>query len=184
MVAFDETEYYLQGYGDSEVRRNRIFSRWLLKMTATLQLVSAIATILEAMDKAEFLRMTGGVAGIYYFNKNEVTYCCEVTPSYSLEYVRSEPRNYPDDCDDESDDVLDWLDEVNRFSWENCKYIHCRSLDRNNKVLVLDDFSEVSEEEFKEESEMDNFSLDQYIQERCRPDEFYPSKPFYPWDNS
>jgi hypothetical protein len=58
MVAFDETEYYLQGYGDSEVRRNRIFSRWLLKMTATLQLVSAIATILEAMDKAEFLRMT------------------------------------------------------------------------------------------------------------------------------
>lgn len=177
MVAFDETEYYLQGYGD------HIFSRWLLKMTATLQLVSAIATILEAMDKAEFLRMTGGVAQVYYFNRNEITQVAEISYSYSLEYVKSEPRNYPDD-DDERTDLFDWLDEANRFSWENCKYIHCRSLDRNNKVLVLDDFSEVSEEEFKEESEMDNFSLDQYIQERCRPGAFYPSKPFYPWDNS
>jgi hypothetical protein len=95
---------------------------------------------------------------------------------------KSEPRNYPDD-DDERSDLFDWLDEANVSSEENCKYIHCHSLDNNNKVLILDDFSDISEEEFKEESEIDNFSLDEYIQERCRPDEFCPSKLFYPWDN-
>lgn len=105
----------------------------------------------------------GRIFDIYYFNRNEVTHCCEVTPSYYLHYVESYCEKQPED-EELRDKMYDDLQEANLF--EQGGYYHCHSIDKL-KCFLLDDFS-------THDPNVDyGTDLDNFVREWLRPDEFW-----------
>jgi|LakMenEpi03Aug12_release.lakeMendotaPanAssembly.Ray.scaffolds.fasta_scaffold1722534_1 hypothetical protein len=104
----------------------------------------------------------GRIFDIYYFNINEVTHCCEITPSYCLEYVASYCEKQPED-ELLREKMYDDLQEANLFSEGG--YYHCNYID-SLRCCLLDDFSTHDPEDYEA-------NLDDFVREWCRPDEFY-----------
>jgi hypothetical protein len=78
----------------------------------------------------EFLADIGPDAKIvatYIFNANEVTYCCEITPSYWLEYVGTEFSADRDITDEEYEKFDDIIRE-NEMETDG-HYRHCSGVD-------------------------------------------------------
>ena len=63
------------------------------------------------------------MVGVYVFNANEYTYCCEMTPSHWLEYIETQPEV---DLDVEPEVYGELCDEVMEAAWEsdNDMYMH------------------------------------------------------------
>lgn len=66
--------------------------------------------------------------GVYLYNKNEYTYCCELTPSYSMEPLYT----YIIYQDDLSEDQIDRLD--NKYAHEGMEHVYRHVSDVNHYV--------------------------------------------------
>jgi len=65
------------------------------------------------------------IVTVYLYNKNEVTHCCEITPSYCLWPVetRAEFRDGVSDLD------IDRIDgNIRRWADDEVVYVHCHAL--------------------------------------------------------
>src|SRR5260221_6792761 len=80
----------------------------------------------EYWDEKIVARTKGGkLWSVYLFDKNQNTYCCELTPSYCLYFIEC----YAEMCNGEqSPDDLD--EEVRNEPDESVIYMHCGSVDR------------------------------------------------------
>jgi hypothetical protein len=96
--------------------------------------------------REEFLKELGitKVHTWYIFNSNEVTNCCEITPSYELLPVAEEPEN-----------VYDMTQENREMFYENATgnlsedsiYMHCNSVDPIAKDLPSEFTVEYNDDE-------------------------------------
>jgi len=76
----------------------------------------------------ELLKRVGKMFGVYLYDPSTVTHCCELTPSYALEFVGSHPLVIPDD-DDGRERLWDEIMEGDS-QCEPCSYFHCGDIDR------------------------------------------------------
>jgi hypothetical protein len=79
------------------------------------------------MDENLIKKCGGKIFGIYVFDANSRTYCCELTPSYELNFLRSEPLTLPED-DEERERVCEMVSDADRDT-EPVAYYHCRTID-------------------------------------------------------
>jgi len=82
-------------------------------------------------DDTEYFRedlqkKCGRIYEVYVYDDSAITCCCEVTPSYELNYVGVTWRDYPDD-NDEYHSLRNDLVSPDR---DVVRYIHCRLLDK------------------------------------------------------
>lgn len=75
----------------------------------------------------DIVERAGRVFGVYLYNPDAATHCCELTPSYELEFVGSVAENLPDD-DSAREKLQDDIMEGDT-SCEPISYIHCHSID-------------------------------------------------------
>ena len=76
----------------------------------------------------EFVARCGGkVFQVYLFDANEVTYCCEVTPSYALYPIAVVAGEYPES--DEAQQVL-FEELLEAGHGAEMAYMHCSMIDR------------------------------------------------------
>jgi len=81
----------------------------------------------EHITDPEFLERCGGkVYSVYLYNDQEVTHCCELTPSYWLYEVDVIAESYPEDPE-ESDKLYEDLRYCRND--QGGIYIHCHSVD-------------------------------------------------------
>lgn len=77
-------------------------------------------------------RCGGGVFQVYLVNLAEVTYCCEITPSYCLIPVDLVAKEYPDEDvpggEERRNALYEELLEVNNQA--DVQYMHCSDFDR------------------------------------------------------
>lgn len=66
------------------------------------------------------------IFGVYLYNPDTRTYCCEITPSHELYFLQSVPETVPDD-ENEREHLLDDINEGN-FETERVSYVHCHTL--------------------------------------------------------
>jgi len=66
------------------------------------------------------------IYGIYLYNENVVTHCCEITPSYEMHFLGSVTEEAPDD-DTEREDFLDEID-VADLNTDLISYFHCSTV--------------------------------------------------------
>ena len=77
-------------------------------------------------DEAEYIEK---ILGVYLIDLNEITHCCELTPSYYLRHiydtmVLTEAGEALDDFEKER------LSQEYEFCESNDKYVHCGSIDK------------------------------------------------------
>ncbi len=75
----------------------------------------------------EFAAKCGKIFGIYIFDASLRVYCCEMTPSYELYFLRSEPLRVPED--DAEREALDEVIREGDTDTDPVSYIHCRTID-------------------------------------------------------
>lgn len=70
------------------------------------------------------------IVGVYLFDRNQRTHCCELTPSYWLIHLYDEVRLTPlgMDCDDEY--RLDEIYQKYEYNGGDDIYVHCHSVER------------------------------------------------------
>jgi hypothetical protein len=78
------------------------------------------------LDEALVQRCGGKIMGVYYFDANRAVYCCEMTPSYEMEFMESIPLVQSQD-DRESDKVQMELMTGDAQS-DGVRYIHCHEI--------------------------------------------------------
>lgn len=87
------------------------------------------------------------VYGVYFYNKNEVPYCCEITPYYCCYPMRS----YADhDIEDEQEKETLWNDiHEGDCQADEISYFHCSFVDRikDQKMVNID----INEDEYADE---------------------------------
>lgn len=72
------------------------------------------------------------IVQVLLFDRNEITHCCEITPSYCLFPVetRAEYKDPIYDGSRESERLRDQIDsEIRRWQCHECEYHHCHRLD-------------------------------------------------------
>ena len=83
------------------------------------------------------------IFGVYVFNPNEATNCCELTPSYELNFVHSDAE-----CDDELSDEMreEMFDKIMEgdIHTEPVTYMHCRDIDRM-KTIDIGEFETIED---------------------------------------
>ena len=67
------------------------------------------------------------IYGYYLFNRNEVTHCCEITPSYWLIHVYDQIVLNPDSKP--SDEMLNTLTEEYELCGGDDIYVYCHTVD-------------------------------------------------------
>lgn len=70
---------------------------------------------------------------VYIYNARSVTYCCEITPSYELEFFdfvteRTFNPGVPDCSEEDLEFLHDWLEE-SKVGQPDSVYVHCSGLD-------------------------------------------------------
>jgi len=82
--------------------------------------------------------------GVYVFNSNEATHCCELTPSYCLYFIRTEYEFevYPED-DIREDIDLEIIESDNNM--DQTIYMHCRNVDKISDIIDLGEFDNIDE---------------------------------------
>lgn len=82
--------------------------------------------------------------GVYVYNSDEVTHCCELTPSYFLNFVHTdyEFEIYPDDNDirESINCAIIEIDLIREFEI----YMHCRDIDKLDSIN-LGEFDNIDE---------------------------------------
>jgi hypothetical protein len=89
--------------------------------------------------------VTGRIQGVYIYDDSRATHCCEITPSYWLEFMYNAPENAIGDGDGDPDDdrpSVPGFDTATSFEYENGgeygKYVHCHSIDALDDAMKHD----------------------------------------------
>jgi hypothetical protein len=69
------------------------------------------------------------IFGVYYFDPNSVTHCCELTPSYELHFLQSVPQLLPDTTD-LKEELFDNIEEGDWNGRDAVSYFHCSNIDK------------------------------------------------------
>jgi hypothetical protein len=77
-------------------------------------------------NDAALVEKCGRIFGIYIFDCTLGVHICDMSPSYELYFLRSEPQRTPDD-DHEREEMLEQIDDGNRYT-EPVTYIYCRNV--------------------------------------------------------
>jgi hypothetical protein len=72
------------------------------------------------------------IRSVFLFNRNEITYCCELTPSYWLIHLYDEVILTPDADESLSEDEKSAIYEAYEYAgsgsdWD--RYVHCHEID-------------------------------------------------------
>jgi hypothetical protein len=101
-------------------------------MTATAQEIAIDAYVI-ALDETEFYSLkpahrphVKAIRGVYLFDRNTHTHCCELTPSYYLIHVYDEVIP----ADDTPDELRELLDSEYAYCGGEDKYVHTHAIDR------------------------------------------------------
>lgn len=86
--------------------------------------------------REDIQQKAGKIFSVYIYDDGSVTHCCELTPSYELNFVHSQPSN----ADDETYDNILYGDADS----EPVTYMHCSTVDRL-KSFPLEMFDSVEE---------------------------------------
>lgn len=87
---------------------------------------------------ADFLARCGGkLWATYLVNVAEVTYCCELTPSYYLVPIELVPLTMPGDSDEEAHEAL-CTDLMEALTNTDPIYMHCSAIDRLPASMFVD----------------------------------------------
>jgi len=90
----------------------------------------------------------GRIWAVYLFDKNQITHCCELTPSYALHFIRDEGEmGDGTDIDEKLQDEIQGADNCT-----DVDYFHCRIID----LLPEDRFADVSHNEDYDPAKHDN----------------------------
>jgi hypothetical protein len=81
-----------------------------------------------------FKAKVGKIFGVYLYNPNVVTHCCELTPSYELEHMGAVLSgtgtfDFAEASDEEREALFEYLREGIKDD-EPCCYRHCSDIDR------------------------------------------------------
>lgn len=77
----------------------------------------------------DIVKAAGGqILGVYLYNPNSVTHCCELTPSFDLIFMNSVPLEYPED--ETARDVLQMDLLEGNAQCESDIYMHCHDVDK------------------------------------------------------
>ena len=69
------------------------------------------------------------IRGIYMLDRNEITYCCELTPSYYLIYIQDQVILTPEADKTLTDEEKGSIYEEYEQSGGDNIYVHCRQID-------------------------------------------------------
>ena len=92
----------------------------------------------ESMQKR-----AGKLTGVYIYDDGEQTHCCELTPSFWLEFIQTEPENYPED-DQERERLLDDINDAEIRGGDSSHYRHCSAVEKLSPT-VLGEFEDMEE---------------------------------------
>ncbi|HEC72599.1 MAG: hypothetical protein ACTSW7_00595 [Candidatus Thorarchaeota archaeon] len=74
------------------------------------------------------------MVGVYVFNPNEATHCCELTPSYELLFVHTQSDWDIELNEDEREEMYDGINDSDTD--QDSIYMHCSSVDRMETVDI------------------------------------------------
>ena len=77
-------------------------------------------------------RAGGKIFGVYLYDATVAVHCCEITPSYELNFIESQPHQLPDD-EDEREKLYDDIQEGDLHT-EPVLYYHKPAIDRIEEV--------------------------------------------------
>jgi hypothetical protein len=77
----------------------------------------------------------GKLTGIYIYDDDERTFCCEMTPSFWLEFIMTVPENHIEDEDERAQLHEDILDAEIRGG-DASHYRHCRCVEKLNPTAL------------------------------------------------
>ncbi len=82
-------------------------------------------------------RAKGRILGKYAFCPDEVTHCCEITPSYELHFIEYFPENPEADGDEEN---MEEIEEGANLTMSESPiiYVHCHTIDALPEIDYLD----------------------------------------------
>ncbi len=104
-----------------------------MKTEITCQLIDAYAVALDETDRYQIAsadqRHVKQIRGVYLFNRNQRTCCCELTPSYFLIHLYDQVilTEGGDKLDDFARDRL--FQEYENCGGDNC-YVHCSTIEK------------------------------------------------------
>lgn len=99
-----------------------------------------------AIDESEYitdpaiLEKAGRVFGVYMYDKNEVTHCCEITPSYCLYPLYNSWEKSGDDYYEEHEAERDEIEDDLRLRDYDVTYMYCYSVDALEQKLKGEQF--------------------------------------------
>jgi hypothetical protein len=102
--------------------------------TFDIRVISLDETEYYAIDEADrpFIK---AMRGVYMYDKNQQTHCCELTPSYWLIHVEDQVI-FTDKCPDYDDEKRDELEQKYANSTDtNGIYMHCHDVDALEEKL-------------------------------------------------
>ena len=91
------------------------------------------------------------MVGVYIFDANEYTYCCEITPSHWLEFIETQPEPTLDMDQDTYEELCEEIREA-EFNNDNDCYMHVSCVRESNSRIIeigdmdCDDMAEAREE--------------------------------------
>ena len=81
-------------------------------------------------------RLIKAIKSVYIYDRDERTFCCEITPSYWLEYLYT----FVECTDDADDDTRDRLDETYCHEPTDGCYMHCSAVERMTEAKDCGEF--------------------------------------------
>lgn len=83
------------------------------------------------------------IFSVYVFNPNEATHCCELTPSYELNFVHSDVECEIDLDEDMREEMWEEVSQGDCYC-DPISYMHCSSIDRM-KTIDIGEFETIEE---------------------------------------
>lgn len=81
--------------------------------------------------------------GVYVFNPNEATHCCELTPSYELYFVHTQVDWSKELNEEKKEEMEDQILESDRQT-EPVTYMHCSGINRM-KTIEIGEFDTIED---------------------------------------
>jgi len=82
--------------------------------------------------------------GVYVFDSESHTHCCELTPSYEMHFVHTQPDWHGELTEEQREDMYEQITEGDNYANEPVTYMHCSSVDRFD-TIDLPGFEEIDE---------------------------------------
>lgn len=86
------------------------------------------------------------IMAVYFFDKNEYTYCCELTPSYDMRFLHHTVH-----CDiDTPEDVRERINERYELVYDEDCYMHVSDVDKFDNIAYGEVDEDTTEDNIRE----------------------------------